>query len=146
MTKPLQCEITIDQPLDRLYKTLLEQQLLYFRHFDASIADLNVGTTIRRDFYTKIRAHAIGGQTRVTEIKENDCFGLESSYGANHIVQLFTFTAVGDRQTKVAYSETSVFEKASHQTNYGLVSWFYTFFFKRQTKKRLKQLGALACQ
>lgn len=60
MTKPLQCEITIDQPLDRLYKTLLEQQLLYFRHFDASIADLNVGTTIRRDFYTKIRAHAIG--------------------------------------------------------------------------------------
>lgn len=125
MSWPMQCEVRLNKPIRSLYETLLVQQLLYFQHYDRSIRTLEEGTTICRDFYTKIRSHAVKGKSR--------------------IVQTFTLEKIDENHTLIRYSENSFFEKAAHQTNYGLVSWFYTFFFRRQTRKRLKQLGGMVC-
>lgn len=142
----MQCEIKIEQSVEVLYETLLEQQLLYFQHFDPSIDTLEHGTRIHRDFYTKLRGHAVHGQSCVTKIEPLRTFEIESAYAKNRITQTFALEKLSDSCTLVRYSENSEFESAAQQTNYGIVSWFYTFFFKRQTKKRLKQLGAMACR
>lgn len=145
MSRPMQCEVRLNKPIRSLYETLLVQQLLYFQHYDRSIRTLEEGTTICRDFYTKIRGHAVKGKSRIVQIDPDQCFRIESSYGKNRIVQTFTLEKIDENHTLICYSENSFFEKAAHQTNYGLVSWFYTFFFRRQTRKRLKKLGGMVC-
>lgn len=145
MSKPLSCAIVIDTSVDSVYKTLLEQQLLYFQHFNPKIKALHTGVKISRDFYTKLNGKAVKGTTTVKEMKENTRFVMVSAYGASQIIQSFTLQDE-EGKCRISYSEENIFEKKNMEASYGITSWFYTWSFNRQTKKRLRQLGGLACQ
>lgn len=145
MNKPMSCQLKIDAPVEQVYKTLLDQQLLYFQNFDSRIQNLHNGVKIQRDFYTKLNGKAIKGSTAVERMEKDKEFTLISKYGNNRIIQSFQLERNGNN-TLIAYSEQSIFSEKKVEMNYGIVSWFYTFSFKRQMKKRLKRLGELACQ
>lgn len=127
-----------------LYAVLIDQQLQYFQYFSKEIQSLKKGTSITRDFYTKINAHAIKGKSSIASLQENKCIKIVNSYQNNKIIQHYEIEE-NEKGSLLTYSEENVFEKASMQTNYSFVSFFYSVIFKWKIRKKFKQLEASLC-
>lgn len=131
------------KPAD-LYAVLIDQQLQYFQYFSKEIQSLKKGTSITRDFYTKINAHAIKGSSRIESLKENESIEIVNKYQNNKIIQTYQIEE-NEKGSLLTYSEENIFEKAGMQTNYALVSFFYSVIFKWKIRKKFKQLEASLC-
>lgn len=119
-----------------VFKTVLREQLKFFRFYDKTVHSLHEGLKIKKYFYTKTTKEKVKGTITITKIIPNQQFQICSQYGQNKIIQTFEFIFDG-QQTLVKYQEQNMFDKAGHRINFNLVSIIYRFFFKRQIRKRI---------
>lgn len=117
-----------------LADVICAQNLAYFQHYDPRIEQLRPGLCIHRDFYTKTNRKSVRGSSRLSALSM-ECIQITHEYGKNRIISEYRLNPK-ESGTQLVYSETSIFEQASLETNYALVSFVYRFFFNRQIKKR----------
>lgn len=123
---------------DRLHAAICASQLQYFQNYSRKIRELQKGISVRRDFYTKLNSEKIPGKSVLSEL-EADRIVLDHIYGANKIEGAWILEEQ-QGQTRLTYQETSTFADAARQRNFSLVSFFYRYFFRRQTRKRFDWL------
>lgn len=134
---------TINCPINIVYQEVVDETLQFFQYYDKTIMQLQEGVAITKPFYTKTTKERISGKTTITEMKENHCLKLSSSYAGGSILQCFLFKTV-DGKTQIEYQEINSFANKSKQANFFIVSLFYRFIFKYKAAKRIKYIATMA--
>ncbi|MFD1441372.1 DUF3284 domain-containing protein [Lacticaseibacillus hegangensis] len=141
--KPMTFNITLNTKTPLLYETIYKEQLKYFQHFDPTIDELHPGVAVAAEMLTKVQKEGVPTNVEVTDLEPDRTFETRVSYSQGDIVMRYALQPAGD-QTKVFYSEQNSFNKANMMTNFWLVSWFYTFMYKHNLKKRMKTIEQIA--
>lgn len=130
---------------DKLYQTLLDQQLRYFKQHDPSIISLHEGDEISTNLKTKIRNLESETTIKVTKIIPNEEFQLETHQPGNHnITQTFKFDKNPNGKNELVYSEKTNIDTVRGQSYFFLTALLYKFFYNRGMKKKLQYLDKIA--
>lgn len=125
---------------EKLFQTLLNEQLKYFSMHDSSIKSLHVGDEIKTTLQTKLQNLDSVTTMKITKIVPNKIFQMVTHQpNGNDIVQTFAF-----KQNELVYSEKTKLHTVRSQTYFFLVALVYKFFYNRGMKKKLQYLDQLA--
>lgn len=133
----------ITAPVSEVYKTLVAEQLKYYRQFNPQLKKLQPGIKIDTKLPTKLNKLPVSAQIKITEIKPSDKFVQETSSSNGVIQQTYRFEKKDDSNVLV-YEEKNHFNGAMAQSSYGIVGLFYHFVFNKRAKKRAKYLDMRA--
>lgn len=132
-------------PKEKLYQTLLDEQLKYFNSHDASIKTLHEGDQVNTSLKTKIQKLESSTTIKVTKIVPNKEFQLETHQAGNHnITQTFKFDKNVNGKDELVYSERTNINTVRGQSYFFLTALIYKFFYNRGMKKKLQYLDRLA--
>lgn len=130
---------------DKLYETLLNQQLKYFKSHDENITSLHEGDEISTNLKTKIRNLDSATTIKITKIVPNKEFQLETHQPGNHnITQTFKFDKNVNGKNELVYSEKTNIDTVRGQSYFFLTALLYKFFYNRGMKKKLQYLDKIA--
>lgn len=135
MEKTLSYSQLLSAPAADIHRIICRSQLQYFQSYSKKIESLYPGLKISRDFYTKMNQAKVPGTSRLSALEEGK-IALEHRYGGSSIHSCWLIEPAGE-QTRLTYSETNIFEDALKERNFRLVSLFYRFAFRKQTRKRM---------
>ncbi|MCI2170044.1 DUF3284 domain-containing protein [Schleiferilactobacillus perolens] len=127
----------------RVYAVILAEQLRYFQFYDATVTELQQGTTIQTQLRTKTSRKLVPATMTITQLAQNAAFSSAVAYHGGAIAQTFALTACADGQTEVTYTEQNEFDDKRGDLNFDTVSLLYRFFYKRAVTKRLKKLAEI---
>lgn len=130
----------------KMYQTLLEQQLKYFRMHDPQIKELKVGDRIQTTLRTKMN-NASTTTMEITKIEPNREFQMVTHQAGDHdITQTFKFLKSPNDNNELLYSEKTNITTVRGQSYFFLAKLLYKFFYNRNMKRRLEQLDRLALE
>ncbi|RVU69979.1 MULTISPECIES: DUF3284 domain-containing protein [Lactobacillus] len=129
----------------KLFQTLLDQQLKYFQAHDAKIKNLHVGDEIQTTLKTKLQKLDSVIRMKITKIDPGREFQLQTLQSHNHtITQTFKFEKSPNGRNQLLYSEQTNVQTVRGQSYFFLAALLYKFFYNRGMKKRLQYLDQLA--
>lgn len=107
-------------PKDKMYKTLIDTQLRYFRAHDRNIHQLHEGAKITTNLQTKLQKLDSSTTMEVSKIIPEKIFQLITRQPDNHnITQTFEFRSNKSGKQELVYSEKTQLNNARS----------YSFFF-----------------
>lgn len=127
----------------RVYAVILAEQRRYFQFYDATVTELQQGTTIQTQLRTKTSRKLVPATMTITQLVQNAAFSSVVAYHGGAIAQTFALTVCADGQTEVTYTEQNQFDDKRGDLNFDTVSLLYRFFYKRAVTKRLKKLAEI---
>lgn len=130
----------------QLFRTLLNEQLKYFKRADPTISQLTSGTKIKTQLQTKINKLQTENYMQVKQIIPNELFQLETQQQDGVILQTFKFAENRRHRKYLIYSEQNTFNKSRSQMNFMFIGGLYKLIYNHGIKKRMQYLDQLAHQ
>lgn len=128
-----------------MFEALMEEQLKYFNYHDPKIHHLYVGQEISTTLQTKLNKLDSQTKIKITEIKPEKIFQLETHQPDNHnIIQTFEFKKNNKGKNEVVYSEKTKLNNARSYSFFFLAAIVYKFFYNRGMHKKMQYLDTLA--
>ncbi|KAF1301626.1 MULTISPECIES: DUF3284 domain-containing protein [Enterococcus] len=127
-----------------MYQVLLAEQQKFFQSKDPSVSQLEKGSEIQHDIFTKTEKLPVPAAMRITELVPDKCLQLETSYDKGTILQTYEFSQ-GKEKAEVRYSERNEFNQPRYQFSFLFISIFYKVIYNHGIKKRMQYIEQL-CQ
>lgn len=132
-------------PKDRLYKTLIETQLQYFRAHDKKIKQLREGEKITTNLQTKLQKLDSKTTMEISKIIPEKVFQLVTQQPGNHnITQTFEFKTDKSGEEELVYSEKTQLNNARSYSFFFLTAIIYKYFYNRGMRKKMQYLDDMA--
>lgn len=132
-------------PKSKLYQTLMETQLQYFKAHDKKIKQLHEGDRITPSLQTKLQKLDSVTTMEISKIIPEKIFQLVTQQPDNHnITQTFEFRRDRAGKEELIYSEKTQLNNARGYSFFFLTAVLYKYFYNRGMKKKMQYLDDLA--
>lgn len=126
-----------------MYQSLVSEQQKFFQSKDPKITQLQEGTVIHYEIFTKTERLPVPATLTITKLRPNECFQMQTEHTKGIILQTYHFSQ--ETKTEVLYSERNTFDEMRDQFGFLFIGFFYKILYNHGIKKRMRYIEQL-CQ